>query len=68
MAVKSKTSTSPSRAATSGKDPGVPRSFRFPSAFTVLFAVTIAVWVLAFVVPTGRYASDPETGAPVPGS
>jgi uncharacterized ion transporter superfamily protein YfcC len=45
-----------------------PRSFRFPSAFTVLFGVTIAVWLLAFIVPTGKYATDAETGAPVPGS
>lgn len=53
---------------TSDTQPKAPRSFRFPSAFTVLFAVTIAVWLLAFVVPTGKYAADPETGAPIPGS
>ncbi len=41
---------------------------RFPSAFTVLFVVTVGVWLLAFVIPTGRYASDPDTGRPVPGS
>jgi uncharacterized ion transporter superfamily protein YfcC len=45
-----------------------PRKMRFPSAFTVLFIVTVGVWLLAFVVPTGEYASDPETGAPIPGS
>ncbi|MCR6030064.1 YfcC family protein [Nocardioides sp. zg-579] len=39
---------------------------RFPSAFTVLFLVTIAVWLLAFVIPTGAYRN--EDGAPVPGS
>lgn len=44
------------------------RRFSFPSAFTVLFAVTVAVWLLAFVVPTGSYQLDPETGRPVPGS
>jgi uncharacterized ion transporter superfamily protein YfcC len=44
------------------------RLFRFPSAFTVLFGVTVGVWLLAFIVPTGRYAMDPETGRPVPGS
>lgn len=48
--------------------PGKKRAFRFPSAFTVLFVVTIAVWLLAFIVPTGNYQVDPETGAPVPGS
>ncbi len=45
-----------------------PRRFRFPSAFTVLFGVTIGVWLLAFVVPTGTYDSDAQSGAPVPGS
>src|SRR3546814_14105499 len=38
---------------------------RFPSAFTVLAAVTIAVWVLAFIVPTGQYSTDSETGRPI---
>ena len=42
------------------------RKFTFPSAFTVLFVVTIAVWLLAFIIPTGTY--DQEDGAPVPGS
>jgi uncharacterized ion transporter superfamily protein YfcC len=42
------------------------RKFTFPSAFTVLFVVTIAVWLLAFIVPTGTY--DQKDGAPVPGS
>ncbi len=41
--------------------------FHFPSAFTVLFGVTIAVWLLAFVVPTGAYQLD-KAGAPIPGS
>jgi uncharacterized ion transporter superfamily protein YfcC len=45
-----------------------PRRFRFPSAFTVLFGVTIAVWLLAFVVPTGSYRVDADTGRPIPGS
>lgn len=41
---------------------------RFPSAFTVLVAVTVAVWLLAFVVPTGQYDTDPDSGRPIPGS
>jgi uncharacterized ion transporter superfamily protein YfcC len=45
-----------------------PRSFHFPSAFTVLFGVTIAVWLLAFIVPTGTYATDADSGRPIPGS
>lgn len=49
-------------------DPGVGRKLSFPSAFTVLFGVTVAVWVLAFIVPTGAYQLDEETGGPIPGS
>jgi uncharacterized ion transporter superfamily protein YfcC len=48
--------------------PPAAKKFRFPSAFTVLFGVTIAVWLLAFVVPTGTYETDAETGRPIPGS
>jgi len=44
------------------------RKFSFPSAFTVLFAVTVLVWLLAFVIPTGAYKVDQETGRPIPGS
>jgi uncharacterized ion transporter superfamily protein YfcC len=44
------------------------RRFSFPSAFSVLFAVTIGVWLLAFIVPTGAYKTDAQTGAPVPGT
>ncbi|WP_431979917.1 YfcC family protein [Streptomyces qinglanensis] len=43
------------------------RTFRFPSAFTVLVAVTLAVWALTFVVPAGRYDTA-EDGSPVPGT
>lgn len=45
-----------------------PRKFSFPSAFTVLFGVTVVVWLLAFIVPTGAYDVGEKTGAPVPGS
>lgn len=45
-----------------------PRKWSFPSAFTVLAVVTVAVWLLAFIIPTGKYAVSEETGAPVPGS
>lgn len=50
-----------------GADPH-PRALRFPSAFTVLAGVTVAVWLLAFVVPTGSYQTDAESGRPIPGS
>ncbi|MGZ5410229.1 MAG: YfcC family protein [Aeromicrobium sp.] len=53
-------------APTAGKDEQ-PR-FRFPSAFTVLFGVTVVVWLLAFIIPTGAYKVDEKTGGPIPGS
>ncbi|MFJ1566517.1 YfcC family protein [Streptomyces erythrochromogenes] len=43
------------------------RRLRFPSAFTVLVAVTIIVWALTFVIPAGRYDTAPD-GAPIPGT
>lgn len=61
--------TSPPPAGTED-GPGTPdgprRRFRFPSAFTVLIAVTVAVWALTFVIPAGRY--DMEDGSPTPGT
>lgn len=53
------------RASASAKAPR--RSLRFPSAFTVLFVVTVAVWLLAFIVPTGQYQTD-DDGRPIAGS
>ncbi|MEO8850449.1 MAG: YfcC family protein, partial [Allobranchiibius sp.] len=46
----------------------MPRKFSFPSAFTILYGVTIVVWLLAFAVPTGAYTVSKKTGGPVPGS
>ncbi|MCH0541893.1 YfcC family protein [Streptomyces sp. MUM 203J] len=46
--------------------PGGRRHRGFPSAFTVLIAVTLAVWALTFVIPAGRY--DTRDGSPVPGT
>ncbi|MFH9428994.1 YfcC family protein [Streptomyces sp. NPDC017615] len=43
------------------------RTFTFPSALTVLVVVTIAVWLLAFLVPPGQYVRD-ASGAPVQGT
>src|SRR5512139_57459 len=43
------------------------RKFTFPSAFTVLFAVTVFVWLLAFIIPTGAYRVGPA-GRPIPGT
>jgi uncharacterized ion transporter superfamily protein YfcC len=49
-------------------DESAPGRWRFPSAFTVLFGVTVAVWALAFIVPSGIYQTDTESGRPIPGS
>ena len=62
------TRNAPPIAADKTTTPEKPRAFRFPSAFTVLFGVTIAVWLLAFVIPTGTYQTDGDTGRPVPGT
>jgi uncharacterized ion transporter superfamily protein YfcC len=43
------------------------RTFRFPTAFTVLFLVLLLVWIASFFVPAGRYKLD-AAGSPVPGT
>lgn len=53
-------------------DPGTeeprPKSkFTFPSALTILAIVTVAVWLLAFLIPSGAYDRN-DKGAPVQGS
>ncbi len=44
------------------------RRWRFPTAFTVLAAVLLVVWGLSFVIPSGAYEIDSETGGPKPGT
>lgn len=39
----------------------------FLSAYTVLAIVTVAVWLLAFVIPAGQYQRDAD-GSPIAGS
>src|SRR6478609_5885384 len=53
-----------------GPEPEEPaaQQMRFPTALTVLAIVLGVVWIASFFIPSGRYAADPETGAPVPGS
>ncbi len=57
----------------SAPEPGGPeeeptsKKFKFPTAFTVLFAVLLLVWIASFFVPAGAYKTD-ATGSPVPGS
>ncbi|EPH43240.1 YfcC family protein [Streptomyces aurantiacus] len=49
------------------REPAPKSKFTFPSALTVLAIVTVAVWLLAFLVPPGAYDRD-DKGAPVQGS
>jgi uncharacterized ion transporter superfamily protein YfcC len=44
------------------------KPWRFPTAFTVLAAVLLVVWGLSFVIPSGSYQVDPDTGGPKPGT
>ncbi len=47
---------------------GEPRRLKFPTAFTVLAIVLLVVWIASFVIPSGRYEVDPQTGGPRPGT
>ncbi|WUC10444.1 YfcC family protein [Streptomyces sp. NBC_00564] len=49
------------------EEPPRKHKFTFPSALTVLAIVTIAVWALAFLIPSGQYDRD-DAGAPVQGT
>ncbi|MGW5731918.1 MULTISPECIES: YfcC family protein [Streptomyces] len=49
------------------EEPRRKRKFTFPSALTILALVTVAVWLLAFLIPSGAYDRNAE-GAPVEGS
>ena len=61
-----KTSAAPE---STGSNQGpVTKKLKFPTAFTVLAAVLVLVWIASFFVPAGAYESDPKTGGPVPGS
>lgn len=40
------------------------KRFHFPSAFTVLFGVTLAVWLLAFIVPPAPTTPIPRPADP----
>ena len=44
-----------------------PKKFKFPTAFTVLAAVLLLVWIAAFFVPAGTYNLD-KSGSPIPGT
>ncbi|MFJ3668529.1 YfcC family protein [Streptomyces sp. NPDC090106] len=49
------------------REPRPRRKFTFPSALTVLAIVTVAVWLVAFLIPAGEYDRD-DSGAPVQGT
>ncbi|MGW2841154.1 YfcC family protein [Streptomyces sp. NPDC001493] len=53
--------------ATPGEDHPEKRKFTFPSALTILALVTLAVWALAFLIPSGAYDRNAD-GAPVQGT
>lgn len=54
-------------AAPEGDSPEKKRKFTFPSALTILALVTLAVWALAFLIPSGAYDRNAD-GAPVQGT
>ena len=54
-------------AATSTAEEKKKRGFQFPSAVTTLAIVTVLVWLVALVLPSGRYENDAE-GSPIPGT
>jgi uncharacterized ion transporter superfamily protein YfcC len=47
--------------------PAAAKTFKFPTAFTVLAAVLLLVWIASFFVPAGVYNKD-AGGSPVPGT
>lgn len=59
--------TAPPETAPAPEPPAPARKFVFPSALTVLAVVTVAVWLLAFLIPAGQYDRT-DSGAPVSGT
>ena len=43
------------------------RKFTFPTAYTILALLVVIVALLTFVIPAGKYDTDPS-GAPIPGT
>jgi uncharacterized ion transporter superfamily protein YfcC len=43
------------------------KTFKFPTAFTVLALVLLLVWIAGFFVPAGAYKKD-ASGSPIPGT
>ncbi|MGW1776282.1 YfcC family protein [Streptomyces sp. NPDC002104] len=49
------------------EEPPPARKLSFPSALTILAIVTVAIWLLAFLIPAGEYDRD-DSGSPVSGT
>jgi uncharacterized ion transporter superfamily protein YfcC len=49
------------------QEPAEERTLKFPTAFSVLALVLLAVWLASFFIPSGSYESAKD-GSPVPGS
>ncbi|WP_030156637.1 YfcC family protein [Glycomyces sp. NRRL B-16210] len=58
--------TAEAQAEDAAEEPTV-KQWKFPTAYTVLAVVTLAVWILTFVIPPGQYDLD-DDGRPVQGS
>jgi uncharacterized ion transporter superfamily protein YfcC len=58
-----------SRAGESAEVPGGPkrRGFSLPSAYTILFALIVAMAICTWIIPAGTYRLDKD-GGPIPGS
>jgi uncharacterized ion transporter superfamily protein YfcC len=50
------------------EEPPEQATIKFPTAFTVLAVVLAAVWVASFLIPSGAYQTNPDTGGPEPGT
>jgi uncharacterized ion transporter superfamily protein YfcC len=42
--------------------------FTFPTAYTILALLLVIVALLTFVIPAGKYDTNPTDGAPIPGT
>src|SRR5256886_15923004 len=64
------TPPSPSEESSQRQPPTEPpaKTFKFPTALTVLAIVLLVVWIASFFVPAGKYATNAATGGPQPGT
>src|SRR5256886_1091090 len=64
------TPPTPSEESSQRQSPTEPpaKTFKFPTALTVLAIVLLVVWIASFFVPAGKYATNAATGGPQPGT